>query len=183
MYHLDKPELKRLLQVAYEHNKHHHLALLTGFWQGLRVSELLGIRWCDISDGQIAIRRLKGAGKPGKTRHKTTVHELHTDSDPVFSQEVLGYDAMHTTDLVFPWCRQRMDQIIKHYGKLAGLHPKKCHMHVLRHSLAVLLWRETHEISAVQHTLGHWSPSSSLIYMQTDAKDKASAVLAKGFGE
>jgi site-specific recombinase XerD len=74
-----------------------------------------------------------------------------------------------------------MDQIIKRYGKLAGLHPKKCHMHVLRHSLAVLLWRETHEISAVQQILGHWSPSSSLIYMQTDAKDKASAVLAKGF--
>jgi integrase/recombinase XerD len=174
-------ELKRLLSVAYDHNKHHHMALLTCFWQGCRVSELLSIRWCDISDGQLTIRRLKGAGKPGKKRHKTTVHALHADPDPVFHQEALARGSTSSVDLVFPWCRQRMDQIIKRYGKLAGLHPKKCHMHVLRHSLAVLLWRETHEISAVQQILGHWSPSSSLIYMQTDAKDKASAVLAKGF--
>lgn len=182
MYHLEKSELKRLFQVAYGRNRLHHLALVTAFFHGCRVSELLKIVGSDIQDSQLSITRLKGAGKKGKKRHKTTLQRIHSDPNPLFDETpLIAIAAAHPKDRLFPFCRQRMDQVIKEYGEIAGLHRDKCHMHVLRHSLGVVVWRATHEVSAVQETLGHHEVTSSLVYMQTDAKDKATAALSKAF--
>jgi len=57
MQYLNRMELRRLFQVAYQHNRLHHLALCVGFWHGLRVSELIQIRGWDIQDGQLSVRR------------------------------------------------------------------------------------------------------------------------------
>jgi integrase len=44
--------------------------------------------------------------------------------------------------------------------------PRKCHMHALRHSMAVMLWNHTSgNIGFLQRHLGHKSASLSLIYL------------------
>ena len=74
MEYMTKLELKRLLQVAYDSNRHHHLALVVS--HATRVSELLAIKSADIHDGQLTIRRLKGS--------ITTNQPIRLDPDPLF---------------------------------------------------------------------------------------------------
>ena len=82
---------------------------------------------------------------------------------------------------LFPWCRQRLDQVIRKYGERAGIHPDKCHMHALRHSLAIMLWDHTGgSIGLLQRHLRHKSASSSLVYLYESDARKASAAVARG---
>ena len=76
--------------------------------------------------------------------------------------------------------RQRCDQFIRLYGHRANIDPKKCHMHALRHSMAIMLWDHTAgNIGLLQRHLGHKSASSSLIYLYESDARKASAAVAE----
>ncbi len=172
---MTKPELSRLLQTAHQANPLHHLALVVSLWHATRVSELLAIRSADIHDGQLIIRRLKGS--------ITTNQPIRTDPDPLFDASPLinlAKQAPSADTRLFPWCRQRCDQFIRLYGHRANIDPRKCHMHSLRHSMAVMLWNHTGgNIGLLQRHLGHKSASSSLIYLYESDARKASAAVAE----
>lgn len=172
MNYLNKSELRRLFKVAYERNRTHHLALVVGLWHGLRVSEILAIKGRDIVDGQLAVRRLK--------RSKATVQPIHVDADPLFDESPLLEMAAHNPGRLFQFCRQRVDQFIRAYGELAGIHPDKRHAHcVCKHSLAMLLWDQTHSLGQIQSYLGHKAASSTMCYLvEADARKAQSVVVA-----
>jgi site-specific recombinase XerD len=74
--------------------------------------------------------------------------------------------------------------LLKRYAALAGIHPAKRHYHVLKHSICVMLWQETHDLNAIQDHVGHRSSSSTLIYLRADAALKAQiAVIGMSFNE
>lgn len=171
MIFLEREELRALMQAAHDRNKHHHLALVVSLFSGLRVSELLAIRGRDVANGQLAVKRLK--------KSRATLHAVRIDADPLFDASPLLKLASDCPDiLIFPWCRQRVDQFIKRYAELAGLHPSKAHHHVLKHTICMLLWKETGDLSAIQDYVGHKSSSSTLVYMRHDAEKKAHAAVA-----
>ncbi len=87
MQFLTRDELRRLFQAAYDHNRQHHLCLVTMFWSGLRVSETLAIRGRDIVDGQLSVKRLK--------KSRPTIHALKRSDDPLFDQSPLLAIAAH----------------------------------------------------------------------------------------
>ncbi len=170
MQFLTRDELRRLFQAAYDHNRQHHLCLVTMFWSGLRVSETLAIRGRDIVDGQLSVKRLK--------KSRPTIHALKRSDDPLFDQSPLLAIAAHNPGRLFPWCRQNVDWFIKKYGALAGIHPAKLHSHVAKHSICVLLWEETRDLNAIQDHVGHKASSSTLVYMRADAAAKAQRAVA-----
>jgi integrase/recombinase XerD len=170
MEYLDKSELRRLFSVAYGQNRLHHLALVTGLWHGLRVSELISIRASDIFDGQLSVCRLK--------RSESTIQAIHADEDPLFDERSIIDLAGKTSGRLFPFSRQRVDQFIRRYGKLAGIHPSKCHAHALKHSLAMLLWSATGNLGQIQSYLGHKSAGSTLVYLREADSSKAIAAVA-----
>jgi len=172
MIYLTNDELRRLLAAARV-NPLHHLMFVTALYHALRVSELLNITGEDVIDGQLSVIRLK-KGNP-------TIQPVHVDSDPVFDGSLLLELAKVNRGRIFDFSRQYADRLIKHYGRVAGLHPDKAHMHCLRHSTAVALWERTKDINCIVDTLGHKSPSSSLIYMRYDGAAKAQAALANMF--
>jgi integrase len=168
--YLDRDELVRLFKVARAHNPLHHVALLVGLLHGLRVSETLAIRGRDICDGRLSVKRLK--------KSRATLHALRIHSDPLFDESPLLELAKASPEAeLFPWSRQYMDIVIKRYAALAGIHPAKRHYHVLKHSICVLLWQETHDLNAIQDHVGHRSSSSTLIYLRADAALKAQATV------
>ena len=176
MEYLTREELVRLFKVARDRNKWHHIAMLVGLLHGLRVSEMLAIRG-DICDGKLSVKRLK--------KSRTTLHVLRVDSDPLVDESPLLELARTNPDgHLFRWSRQYMDVIIKRYAVLAGIHPSKTHYDVLKHSICVLLWQETHDMNAIQDHVGHRSSSSTLVYLRADAAQKAQATIAAmSFGE
>ena len=165
MEYLDKSELRRLFQVAYERNRHHHLFLVVTLWHGLRVSEGIQIRGTDVVDGQLSVSRLK--------KSKATCQPIHRDADPLFDESPLLELAVKTKGRVFPFSRQRADQFIKRYAELANLHPDKAHVHSLKHSMAMLLWDATHSLGQIQGYLGHKAASSTMCYLVEADKRKA----------
>jgi integrase len=177
MEYLNRDELVRLFKLARQHNPLHHVALLVGLLHGLRVSETLAIRGRDICDSKLSVKRLK--------KSRTTLHALRIDSDPLFDESPLLELAKASPETeLFPWSRQYMDVLIKRYAALAGIHPAKRHYHVLKHSICVLLWQETHDLNAIQDHVGHRSSSSTLIYLRADAALKAQmTVVGMSFSE
>ena len=124
--------------------------MLVGLLHGLRGSETLAIRGRDICDGRVSVKRMK--------KSRPTLHALRIDNDPLFDESPLLELAKATPEAeLFPWSRQYMDIVIKRYAALAGIHPAKRHYHVLKHSICVLLWQETHDLNAIQDHVGHRS--------------------------
>jgi len=177
MEYLTGSELRRLFTVARQRNATHHLALVVGLWHGLRVSEILAIRGVDVVDGQLAVKRLK--------RSKSTCQPIHIDSDPLFDESPLVEMARANPGRLFNFSRQRVDQFIKIYGRVAGVHPDKLHAHaVCKHSLAMQLWDKTQSLGQIQSYLGHRSASSTMCYLvEVDARKAQSVVQGMSIGE
>lgn len=170
LVYLNRDEVRRLLQAAYEHNRVHHQCLLAMFLSGLRVSEAINIQGRDVQDGQLFVARLKDS--------KETLHTLRINaSDPVFDQSPLIEMACKNPGRLFDFSRRRVDQFIKRYGQVAGLHPSKTHSHVLKHSICIALWEETHDLNAIQDHVGHAATSSTLVYVRKAAADRAQAAV------
>jgi integrase len=177
MEYLTREELTRLFKVVRNHNKLHHIAMLVGLLHGLRVSEMLAIRGRDICDGKLSVKRLK--------KSRATLHALRFNSDPSFDESpLLELTRTNPDGRLFQWSRQYMDIVLKRYAAVAGIHPSKAHYHVLKHSICVLLWQETHDLNAIQDHVGHRSSSSTLVYLRADAAQKAQTTIATmSFGD
>lgn len=172
MTYLTKDELRRLFQVAYNHNRTYHLALVTALWHGMRVSELTNLRGSDVTaDGNVIVRRLKGS--------HTTMQPIRRDADTLLDESPILALAQERKSLrLFPICRQTFDRLIKQYGIEAGIHPDKLHMHSLKHSVAMLLWDVTGNLGQLQSYLGHKAASSTLCYLYEGDARKAQQALA-----
>lgn len=171
MEYLDREELRRLLSVAYERNKLHHLALLVGLWHGARVSEIVSLKGTDIVDGKISIQRLK--------RSLSTCQPLHFDKDKIFDESpLIALAEQRGTQELFQFSRQRVDQFIKKYAEMAGIHPSKAHAHALKHSCAMLIWDATQSLGMIQGYLGHKRASSTMCYLVESDKRKAEKAIA-----
>ena len=173
MEYLNKAELNNLFQIAHNRNGIHHLAFVTALWHGLRVSELNALRGPDVSrSGELIIHRLKGS--------KGSIQPFHYDVNPLFDESpIVSLAAMRGSDRLYPYSRQYLDRMIKLYGIQAGIHPKKLHMHVLKHSVAMLLWGQTHDLGQIQGLLGHRAASSTLVYLAEADERKAQDALSK----
>lgn len=172
MQYMNKSELRRLFQVAYNHDRNYHLALICALNHGMRVSELINLRGTDVTaDGQVIVRRLKGSN--------TTMQPIRKDADVLFDESpILALAQERKTLRLFPVCRQTFDRLIKQYGLEAGIHPDKLHMHSLKHSVAMLLWDVTGSLGQLQSYLGHKAASSTLCYLYEGDARKAQQALA-----
>jgi len=63
MEYMTKQELSRVLLIAKQENELHWQMMLTGFYFGLRVSEVTAILGEDVQDNQLTVKRLKNSMK------------------------------------------------------------------------------------------------------------------------
>lgn len=175
---MNKEELRKLFSVAYKHNRHHHLALVVGFWHGLRVSEVTRMEGTQVFDGKLTVQRLKGS--------KKTTQALHFDKDPLFDESPLVELAKNNQERLFPWTQQAVDKWIKKYARLAGIMAdllpgqpgRRIHFHTLKHSCAMVLWDATKSLGKIQSHLGHDAPSSTMVYLMEGDKRAAEEAMA-----
>lgn len=164
MQYLPQKELAKLFRVAYTEGTRDHLVMLTMFFTGARVSQVLGLRGQDIYqlDGRwmIRIRPLK--------RGKASVKVLHTDADPAFDMTPL-IELAQTRGISFLFgglTRQYFNAGLKRYAEIAGIPEEYAHSHVFRHSAAMVIFDSTQRIGAVSQFLAHKSPASAFVYLQ-----------------
>ncbi len=129
---------------------------------GLRAAELLalGVQDIDWRTGKLLVRQGKG--------QKDRVLWVNTETLELLRQWRECHPLAHPT-LLFTTLTGRalrtnyLRAMVKRYGRKAGL-TKDVHPHLLRHTFATDLYRETKNIRLVQKALGHANLATTMIY-------------------
>lgn len=169
---LSEAEVDRLLEAARQTDdpEGRRLSCLLEllYATGLRVSELVGLKW---PPARQAERFLLVRGKGNKERlvplSPAAIAAL--DSYSAVRDAFLGRS--QTSPWLFPshgaegyLTRQRFGQVLKDLAVKAGLDPAKVSPHVLRHAFASHLLAHGADLRAVQQMLGHADIATTQIY-------------------
>ena len=184
---LDRIEIDALLAAPDRttwSGRRDHAILMVALQTGLRASELINLRRCDIVTGTGAHIRCEGKGR----KHRDTPLRRETLKVlDVWLRERGGADG----DPLFPTnrgtrlSRDALERIVRKYTSLASqkcssLVGKRVSPHVLRHSTAMELLHHGVDQSVIALWLGHESVETTQVYMHADLrlKEKALARIA-----
>lgn len=168
MYYLEPSDLAKVFRAAYEmktlKSRLHHLAMLTQFYSGTRVSQLLALRGedvCQLDDKWVVL-------VPAAKRGNKVVRALHVSPDPAFDMTPLIEIARvkRISKLFEGLSRDYYNQVIEKACVAAGIHTDFAHSHMLRHSAGMTIFDATQRIGAVTEFLGHRSPASAFCYLR-----------------
>jgi integrase len=198
MEYLQHAEIKALLKVSLAYgNREAHLALLTMYATGSRISQIVGDRHAKGKDGQPkVIEGLKGVDIIPDTetgghririlkakRGKTRTFRVLVSPDPALDMRDLVTLAQErgTAALFGGLTRHYMHTLIKKFSKMAGLHPDMVHAHTVRHSAAMRVYERTQRIGAVSGFLAHSDPAAAYVYVQENDGKLADEAMAATF--
>ena len=166
--YLTPPEVERLLDAARaagRHGKRDYALLRICYDHGLRVSELVALRWDQVSIkprtvATLSVRRLKGGdpsvqypGKKGKAALKALAG---SGGEFVFANERDGG----------PLSTSAVRKIVARAGEAAGL--VNVHPHMLRHSIGFKLVNDGRPLAEMAAYLGHRSMQSTMLYAKVN---------------
>lgn len=161
--HLTAAEIERVLKACADtrHPPRNRALILIGFRHGLRVSELLGLRWddVDLKAATLHIRRAKG-GSPG-------THPLRGDELRALRavKVTAGTPYIFTSERGGPMAAAGFADLIERLGAAAGI-GFKLHPHMLRHSCGYALANRGTDTRTLQAYLGHKAISSTVRYTE-----------------
>ena len=126
---------------------------------GLRVNELIGLK---IDDVWLEEGIIKVLGKGSKERLVPIGKQIRKLLWRYISQYRPEPARPNLANLFLTWdgrplSKNRVDSIMKHYGKMAGLTGIRCSPHTLRHTFAISYLRNGGDVFSLQKILGHSS--------------------------
>ena len=161
--YLTEPEVGLLVDAAKKAGRHRHrnaTMILLAFRHGLRVSELVSMKWgqVDLDQGLLHVFRLK-SGTPtthplggSEIRSLRKIKRENNTSRFVFNSERKG-----------PMTPSTFQKIVTRAGTLAQL-PFPVHPHMLRHATGYKLANDGHDTRAIQLYLGHKNIQHTVAY-------------------
>nr|WP_261342970.1 tyrosine-type recombinase/integrase [Gimesia algae] len=152
-------EVRRFFQAV--HSFKHRTILMTAYASGLRISEAVRLRICDIDSQRMVIRIVQGKGKKDR----------YTLLSPLLLQMLRYYWwAARPVDWLFlgpsrikPITVGTVQRVCRDARSEAGL-DKAVTPHILRHSFATHLLEAGTELRVIQELLGHASLRTTAIY-------------------
>ena len=158
---LTKEEVKRL--IGKIGNWKHRLMTEVMYGGGLRVSELLNLKVCDLElDKKYGYVR---DGKGGKDRI-FILPEICAEkiANLIEIEKLMDESFVFLSNREERYSVRSMQEIVKRASGLACI-KKKISCHTLRHSFATHLIENGNSVSDVQSLLGHKSPETTMIYV------------------
>ena len=160
--YLTPSEIDSLIKAAGTVGRHRHrdrTLILIAYRHGLRVSELIGLRWSDVDlkGAQLHVRRLKGG--------VDSTHPLQGDEIRALRRLKRDYEGAYifSTERGGPMTRNTFNKIIARAGERAGI-PFAVHPHALRHACGFALANRGVPTRTLQHWLGHSSIRHTVRY-------------------
>ena len=159
---LSKNEIEHMIKVTK--NINHRLIILIGYSAGLRLSEIINLKWQDIDFEREIIHIKKAKGKKDRIvmLSKRVQQELN-----MFEQ---------TTPYIFisnrgkKYTERSVQAIIKTAANKAKIR-KNVTPHTLRHSFATHLLEAGTDLRNIKNLLGHADISTTLIYTKVSNRD------------
>jgi type 1 fimbriae regulatory protein FimB/type 1 fimbriae regulatory protein FimE len=156
--YLTEREIERLMKVVSDNRYGHRDAtmILTAYRHGLRVSELVDLRWdqIDFARGTLAVRRVK---KGSPATHPIMGDELRALRRLQREQEPKSPFVL-TSERGSPLTTAGFARLVERAGAAAGLE-FKAHPHMLRHACGFALANKGHDTRSLQAYLGHQYPT------------------------
>ena len=163
--YLTSDEVDVLQRAAASAGRHGHrdaTLILIAYRHGLRVSELVALRWdqLDLKAGALHVNRLKN-GSP-------SVHPLRGPELRALRRLIRDYPA---TPYVFvserggPMTDSNVRKMVARAGTLAGV-PLPVHPHMLRHATGYKLANDGQDTRAIQQYLGHRNITHTVRYTE-----------------
>ena len=142
-------------------NPKHKLMLLIGYGAGLRLSEIIYLRWEDIlfAEHKIHLKHTKGARERMVMLPWSIVaflenyRQLYPSEGWVFQGQYKGEPISAST----------VQQVMRNAVKKAGL-TKKATVHTLRHSFATHLLESGTDLRFIQELMGHKNIKTTVVY-------------------
>jgi integrase len=169
--YLSPDEARRLIEAAGRvgrQSQRDKLLLTLMYRHGLRVSEVIDLRWTDFDldaprDRPFYVRRLKGS--------KDTVHTLEPDTVRALRRARMASDGQYVfrSERGGPLSADALQTIVARAGRVAGF-GFKCHPHMLRHACGFFLADEGTDTRLIQDYLGHRDIKSTVIYTETSQR-------------
>lgn len=141
---------------------------------GLRAAEVLGLepRDIDLTTGRLKVRQGKGRRDRILWLGDDDLHLLRRWQEKRPASQWL-LPTLAGKKLQSRYLRQ----MVKRYGVKAGIQ-KDIHPHLLRHTMATDLYRQSKDIRLVQRALGHSDLSTTMIYTHIADMDLEAALKA-----
>jgi len=162
--HLTPEEVEKLMKAAGATGRHGHrdaTLLLIAYRHGLRVSELVALRWdqIDLKQGLLHVNRLKN-GVP-------STHPIRGPELRALRRLQKAYEGPYvfSTERKGPMTTSTVRKLIARAGEQAKL-PFPVHPHMLRHACGYKLANEGHDTRALQHYLGHKNIQHTVRYTE-----------------
>ena len=144
------------------------LMVLMAFHHGLRVSELVDIKWqlIDLRSGQIAIKRLKNGIDTthpiSNKRELMLLRRIHREHGKPTAGYVLKNERGNAVSV------NGFQQMFGKFSKMAlGV---KWNVHSLRHACGTALIDRGHDLRTVQVYMGHRNIQNTTVYLHESAK-------------
>ena len=166
--YLTPDEVDKLIAAAKIVGRHGHrdaAIILIAYRHGLRVGELVSLRWdqVDLKQGLLHVSRSKN-GSPSnhpirgpEIRALRRLRRDYSDAPYVFVTERKG-----------PMTESNVRKMIARAGQQADL-PFPVHPHMLRHACGYKLANDGHDTRAIQHYLGHKNIAHTTRYTELAA--------------
>ena len=162
--HLTPAEVDAMTKAAAvvgRHGRRDAALLLITYRHGLRVSEVVGLRWdqIDLKQGLLHVNRIKNG--------VASTHPLRGPELRALRQIQRDYPGPYvfSTERGGPMTTSAVRKIVARAGVLAGL-PFPTHPHMLRHACGYKLANDGHDTRSVQHYLGHKNIQHTVRYTE-----------------
>ena len=163
--YLTETEVARLIDQAKD-NRHGHrdaTMILVAYRHGLRVSELVDLRWnqIDFDKATLAVRRVKSgtpATHPILGDEMRALRRLQREQDP-------RSPFVFTSERAAPFTTAGFARLVERAGAAARL-GFKVHPHMLRHACGFALANKGHDTRALQAYLGHRNIQHTVRYTE-----------------
>jgi site-specific recombinase XerD len=159
---LSKEEIKRLILATT--NIKHRLMIQAGYSAGLRVSEIISLKWEDIDFDRNIIHIRQSKGKKDRIvmlskRVREGLQQLRKEANYVF-----------VTSKGDKYTARSIQKIIQRASLKAGIR-KHITPHTLRHSFATHLLESGTDLRYIRDLLGHANISTTSIYTRVSNKE------------
>ena len=186
---LEKQEQAKLENYIFENNKIYYFGILLSLYTGLRLGEVLALKWQNIDIKNKLIYVDKSVGSISQN-HKTLTIESSTKTQSSIREIPISKNLLDLMKVLRQHCSTDY-VIVSHNGKqikprayqksfdnlLKKLHIKHYGFHSLRHTFATRLLENGVDIKTISELLGHSSPTITLNrYVHTNLQNKRKAM-------
>lgn len=181
---LNEDERLRMLAIPSNRTKtgmRNRVILQLGFNLGLRLAEMVNLKWKDIDFTNDKLMVRQGKGKKDRLLYikddnwrgendKTALMKWKARQEEQLGKTpVYVFTTMSDNQSGEKLDRTYIQKMVNRYRHRAGI--DKCSVHTLRHTFATDFYRKTNNLGKVKNALGHASINTSMIYVHLNGFD------------